>query len=171
VEFGLLGPLEVTDGGRPVTIPSAKQRILLACLLLRAGELVTVDELTGAIWGDDALPDDPRKVVQTYVTRLRKLLGGAELIYSRPGGYVIAVAPGDVDVGRFELLLGQAREAAGSGDRQAEAAALRPTCPRRRCASRRASGWPSSAWTPCTAASRPTLPSAGTPSWSPNCAP
>jgi DNA-binding SARP family transcriptional activator/DNA polymerase III delta prime subunit len=125
VEFGLLGPLEVTDGGRPVTIPSAKQRILLACLLLRAGELVTVDELTGAIWGDDALPDDPRKVVQTYVTRLRKLLGGAELIYSRPGGYVIAVAPGDVDVGRFELLLGQAREAAGSGDRQAEAAALR----------------------------------------------
>jgi hypothetical protein len=54
VEFGLLGLLEVTDGGRVVPIPSARQRALLACLLLHAGELVTVDELVEAIWGDGA---------------------------------------------------------------------------------------------------------------------
>src|SRR5262245_55151630 len=50
VEFGLLGPLKVVDGGRPVPIPSAKHRVMLACLLLRAGKLVTVDELAEAIW-------------------------------------------------------------------------------------------------------------------------
>jgi DNA-binding SARP family transcriptional activator/tetratricopeptide (TPR) repeat protein len=123
VEFGLLGPLKVVDGGRPVPIPSAKHRVLLACLLLRAGRLVTVDELAEAIWGE-ALPADPRRVVQTYVARLRKLLGGTQLIQSRPEGYVLAVAPGDVDVGRFELLLAQARDAADAGDRDTEAATL-----------------------------------------------
>jgi DNA-binding SARP family transcriptional activator len=125
VKFGLLGPLEVTDGGRPVPIPSAKLRVLLACLLLRAGELVTVDELAEAIWGDDALPAHPRRAVQTYVTRLRQLLGGNGLIQSRHQGYVIAVAAGDVDVGRLELLLARARDAADAEDRHHEAAVLR----------------------------------------------
>jgi Transcriptional regulatory protein, C terminal len=63
-----------------VAIPAAKQRTLLACLLLRAGELVTVDELAEAIWGDGALPAEPRRVVQIYVTRLRQLLGTTGLI-------------------------------------------------------------------------------------------
>jgi DNA-binding SARP family transcriptional activator/Flp pilus assembly protein TadD/DNA polymerase III delta prime subunit len=124
VKFGLLGPLTVIDGDRRVPIQSAKHRILLAALLLRAGELVTLDELAEAIWGD-ALRADPRRVVQTYVARLRKLLGGTELIQSRPEGYAIAVAPGDVDVHRFEMLLEQARDAAGAEDRHAEAAMLR----------------------------------------------
>ena len=124
MEFGLLGPLEVIDGGRPVPIQSAKHRILLAALLLRAGELVTLDELAEAIWGD-ALRANPRRVVQTYVARLRKLLGGTQLIQSRPEGYAIAVAPGDVDVRRFDMLLEQARDAAGPEDRHAEAEMLR----------------------------------------------
>ncbi len=124
MEFGLLGPLEVVNGGRPVAIRSAKHRMLLAGLLLRAGEVVTVDELAEVIWGD-ALPAGPRRVVQTYVARLRKLLGGGELIQSRPEGYVIAVARADVDVGRFELLLEQARDATSAGDRHAESAVLR----------------------------------------------
>jgi DNA-binding SARP family transcriptional activator len=124
VEFGLLGLLEVTDGGRAVPITSARQRALLACLLLRAGELVTVDELAAAVWGDVALPAQPRRAVQTYVTRLRKLLGAGS-IQTRAEGYVMTVAAGDVDVDRFGLLLEQARDAAGAGDRQAEAAVLR----------------------------------------------
>ena len=124
MEFGLLGPLEVAVDGRAVAIPSAKQRALLACLLLRAGELVTVDELAEAIWGE-ALPAEPRRTVQVYVTRLRQLLGGVELIQSRPEGYVIDVAPGDLDLCRFELLLERARDAADMGDRHREAALLR----------------------------------------------
>lgn len=124
MEFGLLGPLEIIDRDRAVPIRSAKHRILLAALLLRAGELVTVDELAEAIWGA-ALPADPRRVVQTYVTRLRKLLGGTELIQSRPEGYAIAVGPGDVDVRRFEMLLEKARDTARVEDRHAEAEVLR----------------------------------------------
>jgi DNA-binding SARP family transcriptional activator/Tfp pilus assembly protein PilF len=124
VEFGLLGPLEVVDGGRPVAIQSAKHRILLAGLLLHAGELVTVEDLTEAIWGG-ALPASPRRVVHTYVARLRKLLGGSALIQSYREGYMIAVAQGDIDVGRFGLLLERAREAADGGDRHAESAILR----------------------------------------------
>ncbi len=80
--------------------------------------------LAEAVWGE-ALPASPRKVVQTYVARLRKLLGGSGLIQSRPGGYVLAVARADVDVGRFEVLVERAREAAGRGDRHAEAEVLR----------------------------------------------
>jgi DNA-binding SARP family transcriptional activator len=124
VRFGVLGPLEVTDGRRRVWIPSAKQRMLLAALLLRAGELVTLDQLAEAIWGD-ALPDDPRKVVQTYISRLRHLLGDAGPIHSQPEGYVLTVARDEVDLGRFEMLLEQARETADSGDRHREAALLR----------------------------------------------
>jgi DNA-binding SARP family transcriptional activator/DNA polymerase III delta prime subunit len=123
VEFGLLGPLRVVVDGRLVPIQAARHRVVLAALLVRAGELVTVDELAEALWGE-ALPASTRKVVQTYVARLRKLLGGSGLIHSQPGGYVLAVARADVDVGRFEVLLGQAREAAGRGDRQGEAALL-----------------------------------------------
>jgi DNA-binding SARP family transcriptional activator len=124
VEFGVLGPLEVIDDARPVLIQSPKLRMLLACLLLRADELVTVDELAEAVWGD-ALPADPRRAVQTYVARLRKLLGGSELIHSRPQGYVLAVSRQETDQGRFELLLERARDAAGKDDRAAEAALLR----------------------------------------------
>jgi DNA-binding SARP family transcriptional activator/DNA polymerase III delta prime subunit len=124
VEFGLLGLVELTDGGRVVPVPSVRLRVLLACLLLRAGQLVTVDELAEAVWGDGGLPAKPRRAVQTYVARLRKLLG-AGLIHTRGEGYVLTVAPGDVDVGRFELLLEQARHVGGEGDRQAEAALLR----------------------------------------------
>jgi DNA-binding SARP family transcriptional activator/DNA polymerase III delta prime subunit len=123
VDFGLLGPLAVTEGDGPVPISSPKQRTLLAALLLRAGALVTVGELAEAIWGDD-LPAYPRRAVQIYVTRLRKLLG-AGLIHSRLEGYVLAVAADDVDVGRFELLLAQARQVASLGDRQREAVVLR----------------------------------------------
>jgi DNA-binding SARP family transcriptional activator len=123
-EFGLLGPLEVTIGGRVVPIPSAKQRVLLACLLLRPGELVTADELAEAIWGA-ALPANPRRVLQTYVSRLRKLLGEAgERLQGRPGGYLLAVDADDTDLVQFAGLLAQAREAARVGDRQTEAKVL-----------------------------------------------
>jgi len=124
VEFRLLGPLEVVDGGQPVPIPSAKHRALLAYLLVRPGELVTVDELAEVIWGD-ALPANPRTAVQTYVSRLRQRLHLEEVLQSRPDGYVLAVDRGDIDVGRFEILLERASQAGRAGDRQVDTALLR----------------------------------------------
>lgn len=124
MKFGLLGPLEVVDRGRPLPIQSGKHRALLAGLVLRPGQIVTMDELADTVWGD-TMPADPRRVLSTYVARLRRFLGNAGLIQTRPNGYVIYVTPDDTDVGRFELLLGQARDAAAAEDRDTELAILR----------------------------------------------
>jgi DNA-binding SARP family transcriptional activator len=51
MEFGLLGPLMVRRGGTVVMLPAGGQRIVLAALLLRAGQQVEVDELAEALWG------------------------------------------------------------------------------------------------------------------------
>jgi DNA-binding SARP family transcriptional activator/tetratricopeptide (TPR) repeat protein len=123
VEVGLLGPLRVVDDqGRVVVVAAAKQRVVLACLALRVGELVTTDELAEAIWGG-RLPANPRRTVQTYVTRLRKLLGGG-VVQGRPQGYALAVGSQAVDVGRFGALVARARAAGAVGDRRTEAVVL-----------------------------------------------
>jgi len=64
-----------------VDVGSPKHRVLLAALLLRAGYVVPVEELAEAVWGDDQ-PDNPRRAVQLYVGRLRRLLAS-------PSGEVI----------------------------------------------------------------------------------
>ena len=74
MEFRVLGPLElVGDDGQPIRLPSGKPRLLLALLLLEAGRVVSVDQLIGGLWGDRP-PATAAKVVQGYVSRLRKLL-------------------------------------------------------------------------------------------------
>ena len=62
-----------------------------------------MDRLAAAVWGDE-LPNNPRRSLQTYVTRLRALLGG-DLIGTRPGGYLLRAGPDAVDALRFGRLL------------------------------------------------------------------
>jgi WD40 repeat protein/DNA-binding SARP family transcriptional activator len=114
MEFRLLGPLEVRCDGATVAIPSAMQRAVLAALLLEAGRVVPVDRLIDTLWGP-AAPRTARITVQNYVMRLRQALGeaGPERISTRSPGYLISVEPGELDVTRFEELLGSARTAAG----------------------------------------------------------
>jgi len=125
MEFGLLGPLVVRCGGAEVPVSPGKQRAVLAALLLAAGRVVAVDDLAEALWGP-APPPSARVGVQNYVMRLRKALPGAgqALISTRPGGYLIAAEPGELDVTRFEALVVAARAAAraGSWDQAAEGA-------------------------------------------------
>jgi DNA-binding SARP family transcriptional activator len=78
VEFRVLGPFEVRENGRTVDIGSPKHRVLLATLLLQPGRTVPVEALAEAIW-DAGPPGNPRRVVQVYVARLRKLLASAAL--------------------------------------------------------------------------------------------
>jgi DNA-binding SARP family transcriptional activator len=111
-EFLLLGPLAVGTEGAPLPIPGAKHRAVLAALLLRANEVVTVDDLAEVLWGED-LPSSARTVVQNYVMRLRRALGPAgSRITTQPGGYLIRVEPGELDLDRLEDLLRHARAAA-----------------------------------------------------------
>lgn len=107
VEFRILGRLEVADGERDLTPPRPKQRALLALLLLRAGELVTADEAAEALWEGNP-PPAARNAIQGHVAALRKLLG-RERIATRDGAYLLELGEGELDLHRFERLLGEAR--------------------------------------------------------------
>ena len=52
MRFGILGPLEVHDGSGPVRVPGAKERALLADLVVQAGRVVSVDRLVEDLWGE-----------------------------------------------------------------------------------------------------------------------
>ncbi len=108
-DFRILGPLEVVDGGgAPLPLGGTKQRAVLAVLLLRAGEVVSTDFLTAALWGDSA-PRTANTSLQNLISSLRKLLG-PELLVTRPPGYRLEVDKERVDLYRFEQLV---QEAAG----------------------------------------------------------
>jgi WD40 repeat protein/DNA-binding SARP family transcriptional activator len=112
VDFRLLGPLEVecSDGVQP--LGGTKQRAVLAHLLLNVNTLVSADRLIEDVWEGDP-PAAGRNVLQSYVSRLRKLLGN-ERLEQRAGGYVLHASPDELDVRRFEALVGEARRLAPS---------------------------------------------------------
>ncbi|GAA2814195.1 AfsR/SARP family transcriptional regulator [Crossiella cryophila] len=111
LDFRLLGPLDVVIDGRTVEIGASKHRVVLACLLLRAGRTVPVGDLVRELWAGDA-GDRAKATLQTYVSRLRRQLG-ADLLHTEPTGYRLAVPPETVDVHRFRALLTD-----GPGERQ-----------------------------------------------------
>jgi DNA-binding SARP family transcriptional activator/Tfp pilus assembly protein PilF len=112
--------------GVAIAVPPGRQRALLAALLLSAGRVVTVDELVDVLWGSSP-PRSARSALQTYVMRLRRTLASTvqPRISTRPGGYLITVGPGELDVDRFETLVAAAREAGRAGSWADAAAALR----------------------------------------------
>jgi DNA-binding SARP family transcriptional activator len=117
VEFRILGPLEVFADGQALALGAAKQKALLAILLLRANRVVPSDELIDALW-EEQPPETAPKALQVYVSQLRKALG-RDRIVTRAPGYLIRVEPGELDLERFERLVGE-----GGRDRLAEGLAL-----------------------------------------------
>jgi DNA-binding SARP family transcriptional activator len=107
VEFSILGPLKVLDGGRDLTPGRAKQRALLSTLLLHRNEVVGSDQLVEALWGEAPPPSAPT-ALHGHVSALRKLLG-AERIRTQAPGYRLRVDPGELDLARFETLVAAAR--------------------------------------------------------------
>ena len=107
MEFLILGPLEVSDDGRKLALGGPKQRAVLAHLILRANRVVPAELLIDGLWGEEP-PESARTTLQTYVYRLRKVLGDGRL-EGRDGGYVLAAAPGEIDAARFEALVKQGK--------------------------------------------------------------
>ena len=107
MKFELLGRLEVVDDGRDAAPRRRKQRALLALLLLRAGEIVTVDEAVDALWGARP-PPTARNAVQGHVAMLRKLLG-RDRIATHESGYTFRLEEDELDLHRFERLLSDVR--------------------------------------------------------------
>jgi DNA-binding SARP family transcriptional activator len=110
LEFRILGPLEVVDRGRTLALGGPRQRALLALLLTRANRVVSRDELIDELWDGDA-PDGARNALQYHVSRLRKALAPHDVLVTRDPGYMIRVAPAELDLLEFERLRESARDA------------------------------------------------------------
>src|SRR5215207_833426 len=120
----LLGPLEVTLDGLPVELGATKLRAVLAMLALRANTVVSVDELVDGLWGE-APPPSAVKLVQHYVSQLRRLLAGGDAeIVTRGRGYELRTRPDAVDVVDFERLAESAARGQGNGTAAREALSL-----------------------------------------------
>ena len=130
MDFQILGPLEVGRDGTPVALGAAKQRALLAILLLHANEVVASDRLIEELWPEP--PPTASNALQVNVGKLRKVLdpgrapgSPGELLMTRSPGYVLRVEADELDADRFERLLSEGRSARQANDPEAAAAALR----------------------------------------------
>jgi DNA-binding SARP family transcriptional activator len=109
-----LGSLAVWQDGRELPLGGAKQRGLLAVLLLRPNELVPTARIIDELWGEQP-PATAVKTVQVFVSQLRKVLGEG-IVETQPGGYLIRVAPRALDCQRFEGMLGDGRRLLAEGE-------------------------------------------------------
>jgi DNA-binding SARP family transcriptional activator/class 3 adenylate cyclase len=111
LEFRILGPLEVLKDGRALALGGQKQRALLALLLLDAGRVVSVDRIVDALWGERPPRTAPTSL-QNFVSHLRKALG-ADVLVTRPPGYLLRIGPEQVDLERFRMLVEAAKRSSG----------------------------------------------------------
>src|SRR5215217_3109027 len=107
MELRVLGPMEVAGAEGPVALGGPKQRAVLAHLLVRANQVVSMDALIDGLWGEEP-PQSARGTVQAYVHNLRSVLG-SDRIERRAPGYVLRVEADDVDARRFEAQLDDSR--------------------------------------------------------------
>src|SRR5512142_2082791 len=108
VEFRVLGRFELVHEERHVQLGHAKQRSVLAVLLIEAGHVVPAETLVDRVWGYEP-PDTAISVLYGYLTRLRKALAEVGTgVERRSGGYVLDVDPDTVDLHRFRRLIAAA---------------------------------------------------------------
>jgi predicted ATPase/DNA-binding SARP family transcriptional activator len=128
MEIRLLGPLEVHNQGHAVDVAGRRLRLLLAVLALQPGQVVAAERLIDLLWEEASPPADPTNALQALVSRLRRALevaSSGERLASRPSGYLLAVAPDQVDALRFERLFRDGHEALAAGRYRQAAATLR----------------------------------------------
>jgi DNA-binding SARP family transcriptional activator/pimeloyl-ACP methyl ester carboxylesterase len=123
MDFRILGPLEVRDGDRELPLGGGKQRAFLALLLVNANRTVSIDRIIDNLW-DGSAPESAPKMVQIYVSKLRKMLAPGQL-HTRPPGYSLRLEPDELDLDRFERVVAQARVALDAGRAQQAADRLR----------------------------------------------
>jgi DNA-binding SARP family transcriptional activator len=122
LDFRILGPIEVVNGDRRLSLGGPKQRALLAMLLLHANEVVSSDRLIDELWSGEGR-EDGIKALQVAISRLRRALepglatdARSGAVLTRAPGYLLRVADEQVDVKRFETLLNGGRRALAGGD-------------------------------------------------------
>lgn len=103
----LLGPIRAWSGDQEIDLGSPNRRAVLAILALHAGDAVSRAELVDGMWGDDP----PARAVgnlHTYIHHLRRALaatrtggGDSPILATVQSGYVLWLAPGQLDEQRF----------------------------------------------------------------------
>jgi DNA-binding SARP family transcriptional activator len=122
VRFGVFGVFEAWHAGAPLHVGRRLERCLLGVLVLEAGREISLDRLTGLLWGEQG-PRDPRAALHTYVSRVRAALdrgldGVEKIAVTWTGrGYRAELDCNAVDALRFRSLLDQARGMADPGPR------------------------------------------------------
>jgi len=123
IEFRLLGPLEARIGGRALDLGGNKQKAVLAALLLRAGDVVPIEQLVDDVWGN-APPASAEHTLESYVSRLRHALSPYGPSLERRGnGYRIELGGAVLDSHLFDRRLEAAADALESKDAAQAAAA------------------------------------------------
>ena len=108
MHFAVLGPLEVVEDGRAVPLGGRKQRAVLAMLLLQVDQPMSKETLIEGIWGEQP-PASASETLDTYIYRLRRLLG-ADRLERRPGGYLLHLEAGELDLSTFGQLVAAAEQ-------------------------------------------------------------
>jgi SARP family transcriptional regulator, regulator of embCAB operon len=119
LDFGVLGPLQVTVGGRGLPLGTPKQRAVLALLVMSRNRPVSGDSLVTAAW-EQFPPPEPKASLHSYISNLRKLISGTgadgrAVLASAAPGYRLAVADAHCDIGRFIAAKSAGVQAAAAG--------------------------------------------------------
>ncbi|MEV4468174.1 BTAD domain-containing putative transcriptional regulator [Nonomuraea sp. NPDC049504] len=131
LEFRLFGPLEVTGGDRIVLdLGTRKQRALVAMLALEPGRVVSLDRLIDELWAGEP-PAGATRTLQAYIAHLRRVLEPGRpprtppgVLLTRDPGYLLAIAPGQVDLWRFTAWADEGRAALAQGAHERAAGVL-----------------------------------------------
>src|SRR5262245_14701941 len=129
MEFRILGTLEVVADDQHLELGGARQRALLAMLLIRANEVVSADRLIDELWHQSP-PEGATNALHASVSRLRRVLrpvlssDSSAALRTTPPGYVLEVAPSTIDAQRFERLAIEGRRSLANGEPATAAARL-----------------------------------------------
>ena len=113
MQVRILGPFQLEDGGRQITVGGVRQRAVLADLVLNANEVVPSEQLLLDLWGEES-PPSAANALQAAISRLRRVLPPGRLITAAPG-YALRIFPAELDVKQFEQLISEGREALVAG--------------------------------------------------------
>jgi predicted ATPase/DNA-binding SARP family transcriptional activator len=126
VQFAILGPVEVTAGGRPLSVGGPRARAVLARLIVAAGRVVGAEALAGELWPDLEVGRSAANL-QVRIAELRRAFrpaGLADRLVTRGGGYLLVAGPGEVDAARFDQLAARGRALMAAGDAAGAAGCL-----------------------------------------------
>ncbi|WP_433247085.1 BTAD domain-containing putative transcriptional regulator [Streptosporangium sp. CA-135522] len=123
LSFRLFGSLEVADAaGRLLDPGTRKQRAVLTMLALEPGRVVSLDRLIDELWAGEP-PSGATRTLQAYISHLRRVLEPErrprtppQILLTREPGYLLAVAPGQIDLARFTAGVEEGRRALARGE-------------------------------------------------------